>query len=71
LCTLRKAFAIGIGGKGICQHGVYPELSSALIDAEKCSRIPAIIINGELKFDKTLPSREYLRSAVVAALPQK
>jgi hypothetical protein len=46
-------------------------LPSALIDAEKCSRIPAIIINGELKFDKTLPPREYLRSAVVAALPQK
>jgi len=58
-------------GKGIYQHGVYPELSSALVDAEKCSRIPAIIINGELKFDKTLPSREGLRSAVVAALPQK
>jgi len=58
-------------GKGIYQHGVYPELSSALIDAEKCSRIPAIIINGELKFDKTLPSKECLRSAVVAALPQK
>jgi lipoate-protein ligase A len=58
-------------GKGIYQHGVYPELSSALVDAEKCSRIPAIIINGELKFDKTLPSRECLRSAVVAALPQK
>ncbi|MCJ7423473.1 hypothetical protein MUP01_04290 [Candidatus Bathyarchaeota archaeon] len=55
-------------GKGIYQHGVYPELSSALVDAEKCSRIPAIIINGELKFDKTLPSRECLRSAVVAAL---
>jgi len=58
-------------GKGINQHGVYPELSSALVDAEKCSRIPAIIINGELKFDKTLPSRECLRSAVVAALPQE
>jgi lipoate-protein ligase A len=58
-------------GKGINQHGVYPELSSALIDAEKCSRIPAIIINGELKFDKTLPSRECLRSAVVATLPKK
>ncbi len=58
-------------GKGINQHGVYPELSSALIDAEKCSRIPAIIINGELKFDKTLPTRECLRNAVVAALPGK
>jgi len=58
-------------GKGSNQHGVYPEMSSALIDAEKCSRIPAIIINGELKFDKTLPSRECLRSAVVAALPKK
>jgi lipoate-protein ligase A len=56
-------------GKGIYQHGVYPELSSALVDAEKCSRIPAIIINGEVKFDKTVPSRECLRSAVVAALP--
>lgn len=57
-------------GKGIYQHGVYPEMSSALVDAEKCSRIPAIIINGELKFDKTIPSKECLRSAVVAALPE-
>jgi lipoate-protein ligase A len=58
-------------GKGSNQHGVYPEMSEALINAEKCSRIPAVIINGELKFDKTLPSRECLRSAVVAALPEK
>jgi lipoate-protein ligase A len=58
-------------GKGRDQHGVYAEMSQALIYAEKCSRIPAIIINGELKFDKTLPSKECLRSAVVAALPKK
>lgn len=58
-------------GKGIYQHGVYPEMSSTLVDAEKCSRIPAIIINGELKFDRTIPSRECLRSAVLAALPQE
>jgi len=58
-------------GKGCDQHGVYSEMSQALINAEKCSRIPAVIINGELKFDKTLPSKECLRSAVVAALPQK
>ena len=56
-------------GKGRDQHGVYAEMSQALIYAEKCSRIPAVIINGEVKFDKTLPSREDLRSAVVAALP--
>ena len=62
---------IWMRGKGSNQHGVCPEMSSALVDAEKCSRIPAIIINGELKFDKTLPSKECLRSAVVAALPQK
>jgi len=64
------AVRVWMRGKGIYQHGVYPELSSALIDAEKCSRIPAIIINGELKFDKTIPSKECLRSAVVAALPK-
>ena len=57
-------------GKGSNQHGVYPEMSSALVNAEKSSRIPAIIINGELKFDKTIPSKECLRSAVVAALPK-
>jgi lipoate-protein ligase A len=58
-------------GKGSNQHGVYPEMSPALINAEKCSRIPAIIINGELKFDRAIPSRECLRSAVLAALPQE
>ena len=58
-------------GKGIYQHGVYPEMSSTLVDAEKCSKIPAIIINGELKFDRTVPSRECLRSAVLAALTQE
>ena len=57
-------------GKGSDQHGVYPEMSEALISAEKCSRIPAIIINGELKFDRTIPSKKCLRSAVVAALPK-
>jgi lipoate-protein ligase A len=60
---------IWMRGKGRDQHGVYAEMSQALIGAEKTSRIPAIIVNGELKFAETMPSKESLRSAVVAALP--
>jgi hypothetical protein len=63
------AVRVWMRGKGVNQHGVYPEMSQALIGAEKSSRIPAIIINGELKFTEAIPSKENLRSAVMSALP--
>jgi len=55
-------------GKGIHQHGPYPEISQALVSAQKQSVIPAIIINGELKFHGSIPSKEDLRKAIVDAL---
>jgi lipoate-protein ligase A len=65
------AVRVWMRGKGLNQHGVYPEMSSGLVTAQKSSKIPAIIINGELKFDGIIPSKECLRSAVEAALPQE
>lgn len=58
---------IWMRGKGIHQHGPYPQMSSALIGAQKGSIIPAIIINGELKF-RNIPSSENLRKALLDAL---
>jgi len=55
-------------GRGIYQHGPYPEMSSALRAAEKSNILPVIIINGVLKFRQALPSKETLRKAVVAEL---
>ena len=46
----------------------FPEMSGALIRAGKCSEIPLIIINGELKFRGSIPSREDLRKAILSAL---
>jgi len=59
---------IWMRGRGIYQHGPYPEMSSALRDAEKRSIIPVIIINGELKFRESIPSKEDLRKALLNAL---
>jgi lipoate-protein ligase A len=59
---------IWMRGKGIHQHGPYPEMSSVLQAAEKRSTIPAIIINGELKFSESVPSKENLRKAIQDAL---
>lgn len=55
-------------GRGIYQHGPHPEISSALQVAEKRSIIPVIIINGELKFRESIPSKENLRKALLDAL---
>lgn len=55
-------------GKGMYQHGPYPEMSSALRAAEKNNIIPVIIINGELKFRKSVPSKEDLRKTILDAL---
>jgi len=59
---------IWMRGRGIYQHGPYPEMSSALRDAEKRSIIPVILVNGELKFHEFVPSREALRKAILNAL---
>jgi hypothetical protein len=59
---------IWMRGKGIYQHGPYPEMSDALRAAEKSNIIPAIIINGELKFRQSVPSKETLRKAILDAL---
>lgn len=59
---------IWMRGKGIYQHGPYPEISSALRGAQKRSIIPVIIINGELKFRESVPSKEALRKALLDAL---
>ncbi|MEM2984855.1 MAG: hypothetical protein QXL24_06500 [Candidatus Jordarchaeaceae archaeon] len=55
-------------GRGLHQHGPNPEISPALRSAEKSNIIPAIIINGELKFSGSIPSRENLRKAIIEAL---
>ena len=59
---------IWMRGRGIQQHGPRPEMSDALRDAEKQSIIPAIIINGELKFQGSIPTKEILRKAILDAL---
>jgi len=59
---------IWMRGRGIQQHGPRPEMSNALRDAEKRHVIPAVIINGELKFQGFIPSRENLRKAILDAL---
>lgn len=58
---------IWMRSKGIYQHGPYPQMSSALIGTQKQSVIPAVIINGELKF-KDIPSKDDPRKAVLEAL---
>jgi lipoate-protein ligase A len=55
-------------GKGIYQHGPYPEISPVLKYVDKHSTLPAIIINGELKFSESIPLREDLRKAIIKAL---
>jgi lipoate-protein ligase A len=62
------AVIIWMRGRGIQQHGPRPEISNALRSAEKRSAIPAVIINGELKFEGSIPSREDLRKAILDAL---
>jgi len=59
---------IWMRGRSIYQHGPCPEMSSALQAAKKRSIIPAIIINGELKFSESVPSKEVLRKALLDAL---
>ena len=59
---------IWMRGRGIYQHGPYPEISSALQAAKKRSIIPVIIINGELKFRESVPSKEVLKKALLDAL---
>ncbi len=55
-------------GKGINQHGPYPEMSSSLVDAQKRSIIPAIIINGKLAFSGSVPSKDKLKQAIINEL---
>ena len=55
-------------GRGIYQHGPNPEISPVLKSAEKNSTLPAIIVNGELKFSESIPSKEDLRKAIIEAL---
>ena len=55
-------------GKGFYQHGSHPEMSNALIQVGKRGEIPLIIVNGELKFRGSIPSREDLRKAILSAL---
>jgi lipoate-protein ligase A len=52
-------------GRGINQHGPCPEISPVLKYVEKHSTLPAIIINGELKFSESIPSKEDLRKAIL------
>jgi len=59
---------IWMRGRGIQQHGLRPEMSDALRRAEKESIIPAVIINGELKFQGAIPLKEDLRRAILDAL---
>lgn len=59
---------IWMRGRGMHQHGRYPEMSSALRSANKQSIIPVVIVNGELRFRESVPSKEDLRRAVVDAL---
>jgi lipoate-protein ligase A len=59
---------IWMRGRGIQQHGPLPEMSDALRSAEKRSIIPVIIINGELKFQGSIPSKEDLRKAILDTL---
>jgi lipoate-protein ligase A len=61
---------IWMRGRGIQQHGPRPEMSDALRSAEKRSIIPAVIINGELKFEGSIPSKEDLRKAILDACNQ-
>ena len=59
---------IWMRGKGINQHGPYPEMSSSLVDAQKRSIIPAIIINGKLAFSGSVPSKDKLKQAIINEL---
>jgi len=59
---------IWVRGRGKLQHGPYPEMTLALVRADKESRIPVIIINGEVKFSKAIPSKEDLRKALLASI---
>jgi len=59
---------IWMRGRGVYQHGPYPEISPVLSRAHKQSIIPAVIINGELKFSGSIPLREDLRKAILNAL---
>jgi lipoate-protein ligase A len=59
---------IWMRGRGIYQHGPHPEISPFLSKAHKQSIIPAVIINGELKFSGSIPSKEDLRKAILNAL---
>jgi lipoate-protein ligase A len=59
---------IWMRGRGMFQHGPYPEMSKALVAADKESRIPVIIINGQLKFSKAIPSKEDLRKTLLACI---
>jgi hypothetical protein len=52
-------------GRGIHQHGPCPEISPILKYVEKRSILPAIIINGELKFSGSMPLKEDLRKAIL------
>jgi len=61
---------IWMRGKGVDQHGPYPEMSSALIGAKKHNIIPAIIINGKLAFSGSIPSKENLRQAILNEFPK-
>lgn len=59
---------IWMRGRGIYQHGPNPEISPALKYVEKHSSLPAIIVNGELRFSECMPSKEDLKKAIIEAL---
>jgi hypothetical protein len=59
---------IWMRGKSTFQNGPYPEFSSILPFVEKQNIIPAIIINGELKFHGSAPPKEDLRKTILNAL---
>lgn len=59
---------IWMRGRGISQHGPNPAMSSALVNAEKASIIPSIIVNGELLFQQSVPSKKALKEAIVNAI---
>ncbi|RLG70258.1 MAG: hypothetical protein DRO11_06525 [Methanobacteriota archaeon] len=55
-------------GRGLSQHGENAEMSPALRMAEKANIIPAVIINGELKFKEDIPDVNMLRKAIIKAV---
>jgi len=59
---------IWVRGRGKFQHGPYPEVTLALVRADKESKVPVIIINGQVKFSKAIPSKEDLRKALLASI---